>query len=93
MSKRIDINLHDCRMLKADEYPYIYLDHTITDGELNNAIDVITTYLMQNNLFTLYIDLDVRNERRMPTKEMTIGDIEKALGHKVKIVKDKKEKK
>lgn len=37
------------------------------------------------------IDIDYRNECYAPTKEMTIAEIEKELGYKVKIVKDEEE--
>ena len=106
MNKRIYIDLKNTEMgsfvdfgnsickstfgLKADEYPYIYLKHDITEDEFNKAIDTIITYFMQQKMYTMIVDLDDRNEHYMPTKEMTIDEIEKELGHKVKIVKKKK---
>ena len=37
------------------------------------------------------IDLDYRNECYAPAKEMTITEIEKKLGHKIKIVKEQED--
>lgn len=72
--------------LSKDEYPHLYLDHEITDEELDNAINVITTALMQKGTHTIIADLDVREKLATPIKEMTVEDIEKALGYKVKII-------
>lgn len=73
-------------LLGKHEYPHLYLDHEITDEELYNAINVITTSLMQNNSHMLIVDLDVRERLSTPVKEMTIEDVEKELGYRVKIV-------
>ena len=78
--------------LESYEYPSIYLNHEITDDELNNAYNVLITAFMQRGYYDVTIDLDER-ERSLFAKEMTLEEIEKTLGHKVKIVNKKKEEK
>lgn len=96
MSKQIRITLtegnfhHSMMALGKDEYPYIYLDREITNEEAVAAADLITTYFMQQKLNKLIVVLDERNEALMPTKEMTLDEIEIILGHKVKIVKKRR---
>lgn len=71
---------------KVGEYPNVYLDHKITDDELQNAVDTIITYFMQNDCFTVEVDLDRRDREFGPPKEMTLEDVEKELGYKIKII-------
>lgn len=66
-------------------------DKRVSNDEMLNALDVITMYLYQNNLYTIIIDIDERNKALEPTKEMTLEEIEKELGYKVKIVNEKGE--
>lgn len=72
--------------LYKDEYPNVYLDKKPTDDELDHAIDVIVTDMLYRQGRIYYIDLDRRNEALAPVKEMTLEEIEKELGHKVKVV-------
>lgn len=74
-------------ILYESEYPYIFLKEEISEDDLNKAIDVITTFFIQKGINNLIVDLEQRNDAMMPTKEMTIKEIEKILGHKIKIVK------
>lgn len=105
MSKKLYIKLKDVypsswnyennfcdTTLWKDEYPNIYLDHEITDDELSHAIDIIITYLQQKDRHTIIVDLDERNKNLAPAKEMTLEEIEKELGYKVKVVNKKEEK-
>ena len=68
------------------EYPHLYLNHEISDEELYNAINVIATALMQYKSNHLEVDLDKREKLSTPVKEMTVEDVEKALGYRVKII-------
>ena len=89
--KKIEIKLNG-GFLNAEDYPYIYLDHKITDEDFEKALDVLITKFMQDGLYYVVVDLEERNESRTPVKEMTMEELEKALGCKVKIVKEKEDK-
>lgn len=93
--KKIDIELKgtvgEFRRLTNQDCPHVYINHEITDDDLNKAIDVIITAFWQRDLYKVTVDLDERNRSMMPTKEMTLEDIEQSLGHKVKIVNKKEE--
>lgn len=75
--------------IRKDEYPHIYLDHTITDEEFDDAINIIITAFMQKDINTIEVNLERKNGALSPAREMTIKDIEKELGHKIKIIDDK----
>lgn len=101
MSKKIIISLDGPASLLSgeghpnlfrNEYPHIYLDHEITHEELLHSYDVITTYFMQNNIYRVEVDLNQRDMSLAPPVEMTIEEIEKKLGHKIKVVGNKEEK-
>lgn len=66
-------------------------DKRVSNDEMLNALDVITMYLYQNELYNLGLHIDERNKALEPTKEMTLEEIEKELGYKVKIVNEKGE--
>lgn len=76
-------------LLYDTDYPNIYLDHEITEEEFDEAVNVIITKFMQDKLSEVEIFLKERNEAFAKPKEMSIKDIEKELGYKIKIV-DKK---
>ena len=98
MSKKIKIELFDdCYVrdfvddrpyptLYREEYPHIYLNSEVNAEELAHAIDTIATFFMQNDKNALTVDLDEREKFLKPPVEMTIKEIEKELGYKVKIV-------
>lgn len=73
--------------LSGGEYSNVYVKHEVTPEEFENALDTITTWFMQNGTERIEIDLDERNAKLAPVKEMTIEEIEKELGHKIKIIK------
>lgn len=58
--------------------------------DVAKAIDTIINHFVVNDLRYMIVDINERNEILAPAKEMTIGDIEKELGYKIKIVKEKK---
>ena len=66
-------------------------DTEITVEELNHALDVVTTYFVENCINGLVLDINERNKILAPAKEMTIDEIEKELGYKFKIVNKKED--
>ena len=84
----------------SKEGPYIYdrdcqhiidnlnRDTEITVEELNHALDIVTAYFVKHRINWLVLDINDRNKVLAPAKEMTINEIEKELGYKIKIVKD-----
>ena len=79
--------------LCREEYPHIYLNSEVNIEELEHAIDTIATFFMQNDNYILIVDLDEREKSLKPPVEMTIKEIEKELGYKVKIVGEEVDKK
>ena len=59
----------------------------ITKDEVADALDLISLYIYQERLCKLVVDIDERNKFLAPAKEMTMEEIEKELGYKVKIVR------
>ena len=66
-------------------------DDEITVEELNHALDIVTAYFVEHRINGLVLDINERNKILAPAKEMTIDEIEKELGYKIKIVKEKNE--
>ena len=98
MNKRIDIILVDPDINRPELFPdeicniiNKFGDRKISHDEISNAYDVLTMYLYQNDLYRISLDVDARNKRLEPAKEMTLEEIEKELGYKVKIVNEKGE--
>ena len=65
-------------------------DTEITNNELNHALDIVTAYFVKHRINGLVLDINERNKILAPVKEMTIEEIEKELGYKIKIVKENK---
>ena len=61
-------------------------DDEITVEELNHALDIVTAYFVEHCINGLVLDINERNKILAPAKEMTIDEIEKELGYKIKIV-------
>lgn len=76
-------------ILYKDEYPNIYLNHEITDKEFNIAIDTIITWFKDHSISNINVKLDDRDKELRPCVEMTMEELEKQLGYKVKIVTEK----
>lgn len=77
----VDGNLED------GEYPNTYADHEVTPDELSKAIDTIISAFYQQKQNSITVDLDEREvENSMDEREMSLEEIEQALGCKVKIV-------
>lgn len=77
--------------LFSNEYPHIYLDHEVSKDEVEHAIDTIITFFMQKDLKNMTVDLDRRENALKPPVELTLEEIEKKLGYKVKVVSEKEE--
>ena len=58
----------------------------ITEDEVSDALDLISLYIYRERIHKIVIDIDERNRGIAPAKEMTLKEIEKKLGYKVKIV-------
>ena len=59
-------------------------------GDVEKAIDTLINHIVTNSISYMMVDIDGRNKALAPAKEMTFDDIEKELGYKIKIVKEKK---
>lgn len=79
-----------------NEYNHIDKALLFKTVDINNISDVIgclIRYIGMNDLAYIVCDINEVNKDFAPAKEMTIADIEKELGYKIKIVgKDKEEK-
>ena len=58
----------------------------ITKDDVMYALDLISLYFYQEGIYKIVVDIDERNRLLAPAKEMTLEEIEKELGYKVKIV-------
>ena len=63
----------------------------VSEDDLQEAINKIIVYMTKDRIDEMTINLDRRDKCYTPAKEMTIAEIEKELGYKVKIVKDEEE--
>ncbi len=57
--------------------------------DVEKAIDTLINHFVTNGVSHMTVDIDKRNKALAPAKEMTFDDIEKELGYKIKIVKEK----
>lgn len=81
-------------LIGKDEFPKIYKDHPITDEEFEEALDIIITEMMQRELHTITLDLDIRQrilEDRDKPMELTLDDLKHMFGRDVVIVQRKDE--
>ena len=106
MSKRIEVLLVDPmfdEMTAMNGYPLLYPiecsnileqfeGEEISKDDAIKAIDTLTAYFFQERLCKMVMDIYDRDRDLSKTKEMTIEEIEKKLGYKVKIVGEKEEK-
>ena len=81
-------------LLNEENYKHIIasLDHyPPTAQEVKKAICILVGRLIYRSVWNMETDIDSLNMSYSPPKEMTIEEIEKELGYKVKIVKEEKE--
>lgn len=81
----------DSTYLYADDCPNIIkkvndIHGEITEEDLANAIDVLISAFVKRKIYSMIVNIDERNTKYASAKEMTLEDIEEALGYKVKIV-------
>lgn len=98
MSKTLEIRLREYRYgcldvsepkIEFSEIDNILKEHDddiISDEEFDKAIDTIIMAFAQRQWYNVSVNIEFKN--RNVTKEMTIKEIEKILGHKVKIIKE-----
>ena len=53
---------------------------------MSDVLDTIATFMVRQGLNKIEMDISERDEYLSPAKEMTLEEIEKKLGYKVKIV-------
>lgn len=81
-------------LIGEDEYPRIYKDHLITDEEFEDALDILVTHMMQHQLHSVNLDLDIRDkilEDRNKPMEVTLEELKHFFGRDVVIVQRKEE--
>lgn len=81
-------------LIGEDEYPRIYKDHSITDEEFEDALDTLVTHMMQHQLHSINLDLDIRDkilEDRNKPMEVTLEELKHFFGRDVVIVQRKEE--
>lgn len=80
-------DFEDIVEINKDDYKNLISNHKVSEKEIDKCIKTLCTYLVNHNAKCLKIDLDVIDKKLEPVKEMTINDIEKELGYKIKIIK------
>lgn len=82
-------NLHayDCPNIVRHVEKKLGRSATIDDAV--DALDILAAYISKNDVYLFEVDISERNDSLRPAKEMSIEDIEKELGYKIKIVSDK----
>ena len=75
-------------IIKDVDYPFLLINHLVTKEEIENAIDTVITYFVQNEVSKISVNLSARNMGKAPAKEVTLADVEKMYGCKVKIINE-----
>lgn len=70
------------------EFPNLAFEEKVTEDELNAAIDTIIAWFIQEHAQTILVNLEERNLAYSESKEMTMDEIEKKLGYKIKLKGD-----
>lgn len=87
---------HERPHICYNEYNYIdkaLLCKTVDINDISDVVACLIRYIGMNGLENIVCDINEFNKNFAPAKEMTIGDIEKELGYKIKIVGKVKEEK
>ena len=61
----------------------------VDEEKAKDAINVIIAYLAEGRYEKVIIDIDELEDSYKPAKKMTVGEIEKELGYKIEIVREK----
>lgn len=73
----------------ARKYPTLLAKQCRSKEELIECLDRVAGYLIAHGNYAMETILETREREIAPPTEMTIAEIEKALGYRVKIVKEK----
>ena len=87
---------HERPHIYYNEYNYIdkaLLCKTVDIDDISDVVACLIRYIGMNGLEYIVCDINEVNKGFAPAKEMTIADIEKELGYKIKIVGKVKEEK
>lgn len=93
-SPLISINVNDMKPLEAEECKHILAmvdDEYPTEKSVARAINILINYFYATDEVCRTIGITELDRKFAPPKEMTVAEIEKELGYKVKIVKEKEE--
>ena len=71
-----------------ENYPYLLEGDAVCEQEAVEAMDTLIRYLYQNKKVQIIYDLEHRNKALAPVREMTMTEIEKALGYKIKLINE-----
>lgn len=103
--KRIEVKIYDPKFtiseMLAGEYPTIlpcecpnimdkFKGRAISGNDVAESMDLIIAYLVRENSYVIDYVVAEREASLAPEKEMTISDIEKELGYRIKIIKENK---
>lgn len=72
---------YECRNIMK---PFENVD--ISTDDMTNAIDLIIAHMVRGNLSKIVVDIAEHDRALVSPKEMTLKEIEKELGYKIKIV-------
>ena len=89
MGRTIKIETRD--YIVESEYPNIIkkvndIYGVISNEDIKDAADVLIAAFANSHINGLYVNMDERERELAPVKEMTLEEIEKKHGYKVKIV-------
>ena len=93
-SPLISLTTNDLKPLEPEECKYIRAlvnDEYPTEKSVTKAINILVNYFYATDEVCRTVDITELDRKFAPPKEMTVAEIEKELGHKVKIVEEKEE--
>lgn len=73
----------------STKYKNIIGNREVGCEEADECIEKILAFMINNNYESISWDLEKVNEAKSQPKDMTIEEIEKELGYKIKIVREK----
>lgn len=88
----ISLNVNELKPLEAEECDHIRAlvdDEYPTEKSVTKAVSILMNYFYATDEVCRIVDVTELDRKFAPPKEMTVAEIEKELGYKVKIVKEK----
>lgn len=82
-----DASLGNIYILRDEFNNILSNDHKITEDEVNQAIDIIASFFMQNGICRMASDLTNRNILAGPVLKLTMEQIEEKYGCQVEIIR------